>query len=132
MAPNSINSKAVEKRTVLVVDDAPFIREIVKQILKDEDKYEFIGEAINGFDAIEKAAQLKPDIIFMDIVMPELSGIKATEEILKFNPKAKIVAFTTMDNSAIQEKAMSVGCCGFFKKPFSKKDFLDYLKKVVN
>lgn len=126
------DSKEGVVKTILVVDDAPFIREIVKQILKEETDYKYVGEAVNGYDAIEKANALKPDIIFMDIVMPELSGIKATEEIIKFNPSTKIIAFTTMDNSSIQEKAMAAGCCGYFKKPFSKKDFLDYLHKTVN
>lgn len=115
---------------ILVVDDAPFIREIVKQILQDQQKYKVVGEAENGLDAVEKASELKPDIIFMDIVMPEMSGIKATEEILKFNPSVKIIAFTTMDSSSIQKQAMKAGCRGFLKKPFSKSDFLNYLTKL--
>lgn len=115
---------------ILVVDDAPFIREIVKQILSDEADYEVIGEATNGYEAIEKASSLHPDIIFMDIVMPEMSGIKATEEIVKLDPQIKIIAFTTMDSSAIQKQALNAGCKGFLKKPFSKKEFLDYLKTM--
>ncbi len=115
---------------ILVVDDAPFIREIVRQILLDQDKYIVIGEAVNGLDAIEKAVELKPDLIFMDIVMPEMSGIKATEEILKLDPSVKIIAFTTMDSSSIQKQALKAGCRGFLKKPFSKKDFLNYLLKM--
>lgn len=115
---------------VLVVDDAPFIREIVKQILADQEGFNLVGEASNGYEAIEKATELKPDIILMDIVMPELSGIKATEMILKIDPKVKIVAFTTMDSSSIQKQAMTVGCRGFLKKPFSKIDFLNYMKTV--
>lgn len=115
---------------IMVVDDAPFIREIVKQILSGEPDYLLVGEATNGLEAIEKASELKPDLILMDIVMPEMSGIKATEEILKFDPKVKIIAFTTMDNSSLQKQAMQAGCKGFFKKPFSKNDFLFYLKKM--
>jgi two-component system chemotaxis response regulator CheY len=115
---------------IMVVDDAPFIREIVKQILASEDGYVLVGEASNGLEAVERASELKPDIILMDIVMPEMSGIKATEEILKFDSKVKIIAFTTMDNSSLQKQAMQAGCRGFLKKPFSKNDFLFYLKKM--
>ncbi len=115
---------------VLVVDDAPFIREIVKQILEAEDKYILLGEASNGLEAIEKAKDLNPDIILMDIVMPEMSGIKATEEILKFDPNVKIIAFTTMDNSSLQKQATAAGCKGFMKKPFSKSDFISYLNNL--
>lgn len=115
---------------ILVADDAPFIREIIKQILKDESDFELVGEAANGFEAIEQAVALKPDLIFMDIVMPELSGIKATEEIIKLLPQIKIIAFTTMDSSSIQKQAMKAGCCGYLKKPFSKSDFLTYLNSV--
>jgi DNA-binding NarL/FixJ family response regulator len=115
---------------ILVADDAPFIREIVKQILKDEKDFELVGEAKNGFEAIEQAVALKPDLIFMDIVMPELSGIKATEEIMKLIPHVKIIAFTTMDSSSIQKQAMKAGCLGYFKKPFSKSDFLAFLETM--
>lgn len=115
---------------IIVVDDAPFIREIVKQILNDQKDYEVVGEAEDGLKAVELAEELKPDIIFMDIVMPEMSGIKATEEILKFDSSIKIIAFTTMDASAIQKKAMKAGCRGFLKKPFTKVEFLNYLKKM--
>lgn len=115
---------------IIVVDDAPFIREIVKQILNDQKDYQVIGEAEDGLRAVELAQELKPDIIFMDIVMPEMSGIKATEEILKFDSSIKIIAFTTMDASSIQKKAMKAGCRGFLKKPFTKIEFLNYLKKV--
>ncbi len=115
---------------IMVVDDAPFIREIVKQILSGQEQYNLIGEAENGLEAIEQASKLKPDIIFMDIVMPELSGIKATEEILKLQPQIKIIAFTTMDNSIIKKQAEKAGCRGFLKKPFSKSEILDYLKKM--
>jgi two-component system, chemotaxis family, chemotaxis protein CheY len=115
---------------IIVVDDAPFIREIVKQILSDQSGYKVIGEAEDGLKAVELAQELKPDIIFMDIVMPEMSGIKATEEILKFDASVKIIAFTTMDESSIQKKAMKAGCRGLLKKPFTKVEFLNYLKKV--
>lgn len=117
---------------ILVVDDAPFIREIVKQILEFEKSYLLVGEAENGLRAVEEAVKHKPDLILMDIVMPEMSGIKATEEILKLLPSTKIVAFTTMAESEIQKKALNAGCLGFMKKPFSKEELLNYLKKMVN
>ncbi len=122
------NKKAPLK--ILVVDDAPFIREIVKQILQEEKAYIVVGEAENGLQAIEKVNELRPDIVFMDIVMPEMSGIKSTEEILKLHPSTKIIAFTTMDSSSIQKQALKAGCRGFLKKPFSKTDFLKYLLKL--
>lgn len=120
----------MSSKRILVVDDAPFIREIVKQILDQESDFDFVGEAENGIEAISQAIKLRPDYILMDIVMPELSGIKATEEILKQIPEIKIIAFTTMDHSHIHEQARSAGCLDYLKKPFTKKELVECLKSL--
>lgn len=118
------------KKKILVVDDAPFIREIVKQILIGNEKFDFLGEATNGLEAITQAEKLQPDIILMDIVMPEMSGIKATQEILKKHPNIKIVSFTTMDNPMILNQAIAAGCIKHMTKPFTKDEVLSCLDSI--
>lgn len=118
------------KKKILVVDDAPFIREIVKQILANNDKFHFLGEASTGVEAIAQADKLNPDIILMDIVMPEMSGIKATQEILKKHPHIKIISFTTLDNPKILNQAKEAGCIMHMTKPFTKDEVLDCLGSI--
>ncbi len=112
---------------VLVVDDAPFIREVMRQILSAEG-FEIVGEALDGEDAIEKARLTQPDVILMDLVMPNLSGIEATKEILKENPNQKIIACTTLDQDLMVMRALDAGCIHYISKPFKKNDLLSAIR----
>ena len=82
---------------VLVVDDSAFMRNILKRILAPTNKYIVVAEAGNGKEAVQKAEELKPDLISMDIVMPELDGISATKMIKEKLPEVKIVMCTSVD-----------------------------------
>jgi len=115
---------------VLVVDDAPFIREIVRHVLEKQEGVSIIGEAIDGQEAVELARTLRPDLILMDIIMPKKSGIEATREILGFLPNVRIIAFSTADQTAMIEKALQAGCCGFLEKPFNGGSLLRALKQA--
>jgi len=117
-----------EIRKVLVVDDAPFIREIVKHIIANEEGLELIGEASNGEEAIEKAKELVPDVILMDIVMPLKSGIQATEEILKILPNIKVISCSTLDKDLLADKAKNAGCQDHIQKPFKSSELIKALK----
>ncbi len=120
--------KKTEKIKLIVADDAPFIREIVKQISQSDTHIELIGEATNGEEAIEMVSALQPDVILMDIVMPKKNGLEAAKEILEHDPKMKIIAFSTLDQEGMLLKALEAGCCDFLAKPFEAAD----VKTVIN
>lgn len=115
---------------LLVADDAPFIREIVRLVM-EKNSIDLVGEAVDGQDAIEKALALRPDVILMDIIMPRLSGIEATKEILAKLPKTKIVAFSTADQETMVMRALEAGCCDFLVKPFKAEDLVKMVMKSV-
>lgn len=116
---------------LLVADDAPFIREIVRH-MTDRNGIELVGEAIDGFDAVELALRLKPDVVLMDIIMPRKSGIEATKEILAQLPDVKIIAFSTADQETMVMRALEAGCCSFLVKPFKSEELLKVIKNSLN
>ncbi len=115
---------------VLIVDDAAFVREVLTQILQKHG-FEVVGEAQNGTEAVEMAASLKPDLILMDIVMPVKSGIQATEEILKLNPKMPIIACSTEGSEAMISRAIGAGCVDFVVKPFQIDNLIATIKSAL-
>jgi two-component system chemotaxis response regulator CheY len=116
----------------LVVDDSAFMRNILKKILSTTNKYVVVGEASNGKEAIEKARDLKPDLITMDIVMPELTGIEATREIKKEFPDIKIVMCTSIDQEKKMIEAIDAGADGYMVKPFQAPKILEQLNKLFS
>ncbi|GIL18788.1 MAG: chemotaxis protein CheY [Oligoflexia bacterium] len=108
-------------RSVLIVDDAGFIREMLTHIC-EELGYVVVGEAMSGDEAIILANQLKPAIIFMDIVMPGKNGIDAGAEILKRNPHISLIALSSLEASFVQQKSKKVEFTHIITKPFTKSD----------
>lgn len=114
---------------LLIADDAPFIREVVRNIIKKHD-IEIVGEASNGQEAVEMAMTTNPDVILMDIVMPEKNGIEATQEIKKLLPEARIVAFSTETHSSMVLQAVEAGACDYVYKPFKEEEIIRALKQA--
>ena len=114
----------------LVVDDSAFMRNILKKILTPTGKFVVVGEASNGKEAIEKAKELQPDLITMDIVMPEMDGITATREIKKILPNVKIVMCTSIDQEKKVIEAIEAGADGYIVKPFQAQKVLEELNKL--
>lgn len=112
---------------MLVADDAPFIREIVRHIAQ-ANKIDLVGEAADGLEAVEMALRLKPDLVLMDIIMPNMSGIEATRQILAEQPTIRVVAFSTADQSSMVTRALEAGCHGFLAKPFASEDLLTAIR----
>lgn len=115
---------------VLVVDDAAFMRMMVKDILS-KNGYEVVGEAENGMKALEKYQELKPDLVTMDITMPEMDGISAVKEIKKVDPNAKIVMCSAMGQQAMVIEAIQAGARDFIVKPFQAGRVLEAVRKAV-
>ncbi|MCQ4153920.1 MAG: response regulator [Archaeoglobales archaeon] len=111
---------------ILIVDDDPSIREIVKIMLKD---YEVI-EASNGREAVIIYKNLNPDIVLMDISMPEMDGVEATKEIMKINPKAVVIGLTAFSRTRGSE-LLSAGAVGIINKPFTRKILKETIERFL-
>ena len=102
---------------VLVVDDTLFMRASIRQML-EANGHSVAGEASNGVEAIEKYAAVKPDVILMDITMPDMDGLEALRRIKEIDPKAKVIMCTAMGQQAMVAKAVELGAQQFIVKPF--------------
>ncbi len=117
-------------KKVLIVDDAAFMRMLLKDIITKAG-FEVVGEASNGKEAVEKYKELKPDIVTMDITMPEMNGIEAVKEIKKIDPNAKIIMVSAMGQQAMVIEAIQAGAKDFIVKPFQPARVIEALKKLV-
>ncbi len=117
-------------RKLLLVDDAPIIRLKLKNILQAQN-YEVVGEANNGVEAIEKYKELKPDLVTMDIVMPEKDGIEALGDILKIDSNAKVVMVTAIDQRDSLMKAIQLGAVDYIIKPFEDERVIEAINKAA-
>ena len=117
--------------TVLIVDDAAFMRLMLKDVLV-KNWFEVVGEAENGFKAIEQFKELKPDLVTMDITMPEMDGIAAVKEIIKLDDKARIVMCSAMGQQGMVIEAIQAGAKDFIVKPFQPDRVVAAVKKAVS
>jgi two-component system response regulator NreC len=101
---------------VLLCDDHTLFREGIKAILKDEYSIEIVGEAADGRQAVAKALELHPDVVLMDIAMPDLSGFDATHRILQTNPKAKVIVLTMYEEEEVINRCLAAGAAGYVLK----------------
>ncbi|HEX3011062.1 MAG TPA: response regulator [Syntrophomonadaceae bacterium] len=118
-------------KSILVVDDAAFMRMMIKDILS-KNGYEVVGEAENGMIAIEKYRDLKPDLVTMDITMPEMDGIAAVKEITAFDNAAKIIMCSAMGQQAMVIDAIQAGAKDFIVKPFQPERVLEAVSKALD
>lgn len=117
-------------KRILIVDDAAFMRMMIKDILS-KNGYEIAGEAENGARAIEKYKELTPDLVIMDITMPEVDGIQAVKEIRKSNPDSKIIMCSAMGQQAMVIESIQAGARDFIVKPFQAERVVEAVKKVL-
>ena len=116
--------------TVLVCDDAIFMRTMIADILAAAG-YEVIGEAETGTQAVAKYRELKPDLVTMDIVMPDMGGIDAVREICKDDPDAKVLMCSAMGQQALVVEAIQAGAKDFVVKPFQPSRVLEAVQRVL-
>lgn len=115
---------------VLIVDDAAFMRMMLKDILT-KNGYEVVGEASNGVEALDKYKELKPDIVTLDITMPEKDGLSALRDIKSFDAGAKVIMCSAMGQQAMVIDAIQNGARDFIVKPFQADRVLEAIKKVA-
>lgn len=117
-------------KRVLIVDDAAFMRMMVKDILQ-KNGFEVVGEGSNGIQAVELYKQEKPDVVTMDITMPDMDGIEAVKQIKAFDPNAKIVMCSAMGQQSMVMDAIKAGARDFIVKPFQADRVLEAINKVI-
>ncbi|NLX77369.1 MAG: response regulator [Clostridiaceae bacterium] len=115
---------------ILIVDDAAFMRMMIKDILV-KNGYTVVGEAENGLKAVEKFKELNPDLVIMDITMPEMDGIQAVRQIKEVKSDAKIIMCSAMGQQAMVIESIQAGARDFIVKPFQADRVLEAVKKVV-
>jgi DNA-binding NarL/FixJ family response regulator len=116
---------------ILIVDDHDVIRRGVRAILSERKDIEICGEAVDGRDAIEKARELKPDAIIMDVNMPNLGGFQATREIKKFLPEVSVIVLSIHDGHEATNRAKFVGAQAYVGKMRASMDLLKALDAIL-
>ncbi|MGI6491275.1 MAG: response regulator [Peptococcaceae bacterium] len=118
-------------KTILIVDDAAFMRMMIKNIVT-KNGYEVVGEAENGHVALELYKQKKPDLVTMDITMPEMSGIEGVKAIRSYDPNANIIMCSAMGQQSMVMEAIQAGAKDFIVKPFQQDRILQAIERVLS
>lgn len=117
-------------KRILIVDDAAFMRMMIKDILS-KNGFEVVGEAADGLQAVDKYAELKPDLVTMDITMPEMDGIEALKKIKEKDPSATIIMCSAMGQQAMVIDAIQAGAKDFIVKPFQADRVIEAISKAI-
>lgn len=117
-------------KNVLICDDAAFMRMMIKNVLV-KGGYNVVGEAENGAKAVEKYKELNPDLVLMDITMPEMDGIEALKEIKKIDGGAKVIMCSAMGQQAMVIESIQAGAKDFIVKPFQEDRVIEAVKKAI-
>ena len=115
---------------ILCVDDAAFMRKVVKDALS-KNGYTDLYEAVDGADAVDKFTEISPDLVIMDITMPNMDGLEALKAIRAKNPAANVVMCSAMGQEAMVIEAIQSGAKDFIVKPFQAERVLEAVRKVV-
>ena len=126
-----MDSSSVEKIRVMLADDHLVVRMGLAAIISIERDMELVGEAADGVEAVKLAAELRPDVVIMDIVMPRLDGVAATSEILKGNPGTKILILTTFGTSEDLRRALDAGATGALVKDSAQTELVSAIRKCA-
>jgi len=117
-------------KRVLIVDDAAFMRMMIKNILT-KNGYDVVAEAENGQIAVELYKNFKPDLVTMDITMPEMNGIEGVKEILNIDPNANVIMCSAMGQQSMVMEAIQAGAKDFIVKPFQQDRILQAMERVL-
>ena len=122
----------MDKIRLLIADDHPMMREALLMAVAEEPDIEVVGEASNGIEATKLAQECRPDVILMDLLMPGMDGLEAIGQILESNPKAKILAVTSLDDEDKVFAAIQAGALGYFPKTAQRAYLLEGIRKVAD
>jgi two-component system chemotaxis response regulator CheY len=125
-----VNRRRIMAKRILVCDDAAFMRMMIKDILT-KNGYEIAGEAENGAVAVAKYAETKPDLVMLDITMPEMDGIQALKKIKESDPSALAIMCSAMGQQAMVIESIQSGARDFIVKPFQQDRVIEAIKKVI-
>lgn len=117
-------------KRVLVVDDAAFMRLVIRKLL-EKNGFEVVAEAENGEVGVQKYKEFKPDIVTMDITMPQMNGIEALRAIREFDNKAKVVMVSAMGQEVMVKEAIMYGAKSFIVKPYKEEQVIETLNKIL-
>lgn len=118
-------------KKIMIVDDSMFMRMILRNVIQDLG-YETAAEATNGLEALTLYPQIQPDLVTLDITMPEMDGLTALTELKAKYPDSKIMMVSAMGQQALLIKAVSIGACDFIVKPFNKERVREALEKALS
>ncbi len=116
-------------KRILIVDDAIFMRKMIGKVAA-EAGWDIVGEAGNGLEAIELYEHLRPDLVTMDLVMPEMGGLEALRRIRAVDPDARVVVVTALDQKQVLMDSIREGAIDFIVKPFERQRVLNLLAKL--
>ena len=132
---NSISEKAISEQSfvrILVVEDFADWRSYIAEKLREIRRLTVIHFAVDGLEAVRKAAELEPDLILMDIGLPSLSGIEAARKIRKLVPESKVIFVTAETSASVAEEALRLGAAGYVLKTAVDRDLLDAVEAVMS
>jgi two-component system chemotaxis response regulator CheY len=117
------------QKTVLIVDDSIYMRSVLRKYLEAVG-YNVIGEAENAEEAIDKALSLKPTVITLDIILPDMVGLDIIKVLKQEKLQAKIILISVVEQATVIEKGLELGADAYLMKPFTKEQFIDILEKI--
>ncbi len=121
----------MKKKGILIVDDAAFVRIKLKRIVEKMDFAEVVGEAANGEDAVSLYKDLKPDLVTMDLIMPNRDGIQAIEDIMTFDKEANIIVVSAMGQQMSIDEVVEKGVKEYIKKPFKDDEIYNVIERLI-
>ena len=119
------------RKRILIADDHEMLRQGVRTLLQTDVEFEICGEAVDGQEAVEKAAELNPDLIILDMNLPVLSGLAAVRQILRNSPRTKILIFTVHESDQAVREILSAGAHGYLSKAKGGRDLLKVVKDML-
>ncbi len=120
----------MEKHEVLIVDDSSIIRQVIEKYLQGYN-IEIVGSASNGKDALRIFKEKRPDIVSLDITMPEMDGLSALEEMIKIDPNVKVMVVTALSDKATGIRALKLGAKSFLAKPFTEQKIKETFERLL-
>lgn len=115
---------------ILLVDDHPIVREGLRTVLQRRPGHEIVGEASDGFEALQKAGTLRPDVLILDITMPKMSGLEVCRLARQVSPDSEVLFVTQHDSPHMKDEALGAGAKGYVVKSNAARDLLDAVETV--